>query len=88
VYNQQDVQKEKKKNIKRGVPYTDESNDQCQTQNSRLLAQTLRKHRVLGSIGFPEAECYKEYSSENQRCEDMGTAPLVLITTPFCSTLA
>ena len=61
----------------------DEGDDESQTQNTRVLSQTLGKHRILRTVCFPEEECDQKNGSKNERGEHVGASPAVLITAPL-----
>ncbi len=61
----------------------DESDDKGQTENARVLSQSLREHGVLGEFGLPEEEGDEQYDSKDERDEDVNAAPGVLVAAPL-----
>lgn len=58
----------------------DEGDDQCETENARLLPQSFGEHWELSSITFPDEESYEERNAEDERYEHVCRAPWVLVS--------
>lgn len=53
----------------------DESDDEGETQDPRLLLETRRENGVFSAINFPESESNEQKKSDDQRCQNMGRLP-------------
>ena len=58
----------------------DEGDDKCESEDARLLAQTLGEHGVLCTVYFPKDEGYEQNCTEDKRHEHVGGAPFVLVS--------
>lgn len=56
----------------------DERNEQCESQDSRLLLDTRRKDRVFCAVHFPESKGDHEEKANDQRDKYMGGVPGIL----------
>lgn len=61
----------------------DEGDDESEQEDSRLLSNPSRKHRVLGEELLVKAEGNKHDGSKKQRYEYVSGLPRVLVSAPL-----
>jgi hypothetical protein len=62
------------------VRATDKGNYERKPEDARLLSQSLREHRELCSVPFPDEESCQERNAEDKRYEHVCGAPWVLVS--------